>query len=343
MTDRPAMEPKTNPFGSLAVHREHFRHQIRKQLRMGKSLYKYVGPSHIDKVLGQSGFVTLKCGLPSEFNDPYELFLTMDFKEEPELIAFYADAVGKLPQLPVTCFSRSPSVVPMWAHYAEKLQGFVLEFDEEKIVEHCPKSGFGDIDYRDEPSDAVAKNLSLAYHIGKFRYMAFLHRSVFSAAYYTKQTCWAYEMERRMIVDPSEVVDRFGLTLCDLPKSALKSIISGPRSTKEAEDFLSTHAAACGSQFLRARIGRSTGIPYFLDSSDRPLVFVDGSLVQAMRHCASCREPIEPNFARCSWCRITDSHRENAADRNSYRILAAHGMLESYLEGIRKIERGERE
>jgi hypothetical protein len=81
-----------------------------------KHIYKYLGHEVIDKLFQSPDNVTFKCSLPKDFNDPYELFLTIDFKEEPELLAFYADAIGELPQYPTTCFSRSPAVIPMWAH-----------------------------------------------------------------------------------------------------------------------------------------------------------------------------------------------------------------------------------
>lgn len=41
-----------------------------------KSIYKYLGPEMIDKVFQTDG-VTLRCSLPKDFNDPYELFLTL--------------------------------------------------------------------------------------------------------------------------------------------------------------------------------------------------------------------------------------------------------------------------
>jgi hypothetical protein len=84
-----------------------------------KKIYKYIGPEHIDKIFHSPDVVTLKCSLPKEFNDPYELFRRIDFNERPDALAYYADAIGELPQLPTTCFSRSPAVIPMWAHYAQ--------------------------------------------------------------------------------------------------------------------------------------------------------------------------------------------------------------------------------
>ena len=102
-------------------------------IAQSKKIYKYIGPEHIDKVFHSSDVVTLKCSLPKEFNDPYELFLTIDFNERPDALAYYADAIGELPQLPTTCFSRSPVVIPMWAHYAQNHQGFAVEFSEDGL------------------------------------------------------------------------------------------------------------------------------------------------------------------------------------------------------------------
>ena len=100
---------------------------------MSKYIYKYVGSSYLDKIFMTKEHITLKCSYPKDFNDPYELFLTIDFNERPEVLAFYADAVGELPQLHTTCFSRSPAVLPMWAHYAQNLQGLCIEFDEKLL------------------------------------------------------------------------------------------------------------------------------------------------------------------------------------------------------------------
>lgn len=307
---------------------------------MSRSLYKYVAPGFVDKVFSAPDVVTLKCAYPSEFNDPYELFLTMDFSEKPELIAFYADVVGELPQLPTTCFSRSPAVVPMWAHYASNLQGFALEIDEEKLSERFQKSGFGDVDYQDEPSDTVADNLYRAYEIGKFRYMHFLRQSVFSAAYYTKQLCWSYEQERRMIADESEVSKREGLVLLDAPANCVRSIVCGPRASEEAIASLRTKAESIGCQFLQMKIGRSSGLPFFVEFEGKPAIFNGAGFSSAQYSCVSCREPIAEGPDSCSWCQIDDSHRQNAASRNSYRLLAQYGMLESYLEGVNRIDRG---
>lgn len=307
---------------------------------MGKYLYKYVGPTFFDKVFVGSDKVSLKCGYPADFNDPYELFLTMDFGERPELIAFYADVVGKLPQLPVTCFSRSPAVLPMWAHYASNLQGFVLELDEDQLAEHFPESSFGNVDYQDLPSDVVAENLYRAYELGKFRYMHFLRQSVFSAAYYTKQTCWIYEQERRMVVDESEVVKRDGISLIDVPIGCVRSIICGPRTSEEILQALRVHATLTGRDFFELKVGKSSSIPYFVNTKQQSHIFDGDELVLAPAYCAECKEPIKEDGELCSWCQIDESHKENAAARNSYRVLHRYGLLDSYIEGVNEIAKG---
>lgn len=307
-----------------------------------KSLYKYVGPESVDKVFRSPGFVTLKCGYPSEFNDPYELFLTMDFTAKPELIAFYGDVVGEIPQLPTTCFSRSPAVLPMWAHYASNLQGFVLEIDEQSLSKIFPRSGFGDVDYQDGPSAAVEENLYRAYEIGKFRYMHFLRRSVFSAAYYTKQSCWAYESERRMIVDETEVRKLNELTLLDVPTSCVKSIICGPRAKDHLVNQLQKEADTNNCAFFQMRIGKSTGLPYFDSPSGQKFAFYDENLSPVANTCRACSEPIKADRTHCSWCLIDDSHRQNAAQKNSFRLLDHYGILGSYMEGMQAIESGNR-
>ena len=55
---------------------------------MSTSIYKYVGRSYLDHVLGSTDRVTLKCSYPKAFNDQYELFLTVDFSDDPEALAF---------------------------------------------------------------------------------------------------------------------------------------------------------------------------------------------------------------------------------------------------------------
>jgi Protein of unknown function (DUF2971) len=222
---------------------------------MSKRIYKYVGNSNLDKVLSSSSHVTLKCSRPKDFNDPYELFLKMDFKDSPDLLAYYSEVIGDLPQIPTTCFSRSPIVIPMWAHYAETLTGFGIEFDEEKLAACFPKSGFGDVDYMDAPAEGLSDLLYRALELQKFRYVHMLQQSVFSTAYYTKSLCWNYEQERRMLVDESETRTEAGLILVDVPSDCITALICGPRASPATTRTLRKRAEQFACDFYTLRIG----------------------------------------------------------------------------------------
>lgn len=299
---------------------------------VGNKIYKYVGPGYIDKVFCQNELVTLKCSYPKDFNDPYELFLTIDFDEKPEVLAFYADIVGEMPQLPTTCFSLSPSVIPMWAHYANNHQGFAIEFDEDELSRCFPKSGFGDVDYQDEPEEGLTELLYRAYSTLKPRHTYMLRQGIFSAAYYTKASCWSYEKERRMIVADSEVRRIDDLILMDVPKSCVSALVVGPRASSETARAVRDKASQLGCDCLDLKVGRASAVPFFLDSAGNSLLFNGGRIQRAKASCATCKEPIESDLKYCPWCHIDESHRYKAAIRNPYRLLAHHGMLESYVE-----------
>lgn len=304
---------------------------------MTKHIYKYAGPDNIDRVFATPGTVTLKCSLPKEFNDPYELFLTIDFDEEPGALAFYKEAIGNLRQVPTTCFSRSPAVIPMWAHYARNLEGFAVELDEEQLREHFPESVFGDVDYRDTPDSALTDTLYRAYQIGKPRYVYFLNQDVFSAAYYTKTTCWSYEQERRMVIPESETRKAGDLTLIDFPSTCVSAIICGPRTSEANAKRLADIASTLNCKFYSIGIGRTSAIPFFISQEGTPHTF-DGTAIRSCpQYCASCREPNNKDDELCSWCQIEDDHERDAAARNPFRMYARYGMLDSYIKDMNEI------
>ncbi|MDD2270982.1 MAG: DUF2971 domain-containing protein [Desulfuromonadaceae bacterium] len=306
---------------------------------MSNRIYKYVGHSYLDKVFKPEDNVTLKCSYPKDFNDPYELFLTINYNERPEVLAFYADAVGELPQLPITCFSRSPAVIPMWAHYAETLQGFCIEFDEQLLGQFFPESAFGDVDYEDTPSAGLADTLYRAYEIGKPRYIHFLRKGVFSAAYYTKATCWNYEQERRMIVKESETRLIDELILMDVPKECITGLIVGPRASAVTIRAIREVAKQIGCRHFQLKIGRTSPNPFFVDEDGKSFIFSGTEIEFSSQFCSTCKEPISNESKQCSWCRIKEVHKEDAAMRNPYRMLAHCGLLESYIESVQVIDR----
>jgi hypothetical protein len=256
-----------------------------------KKIYKYIGPEHFEKVFHSSDVFTLKCSLPKEFNDPYELFLTIDFNERPDALAYYADAIGELPQLPTTCFSRSPVVIPMWAHYAQNHQGFAVEFSEDGLVKAFPESGFGDVSYSDAPRQDLSDILYRAYEIGKPRYTYFLQRGVFNAAYFTKASCWSYEQERRMIVPESDTRQAGPLTLLDAPNDCIASIICGPRASEQTKLALIKKAEEIDCRYFELRIGKSSATPYFVSTDGQPFSFDLAEIAQATNIARRAKSP----------------------------------------------------
>jgi len=154
----------------------------------------------------------------------------------------------------------------MWAHYAQNLEGFVIEFDEGKLVESFPESGFGNVDYRDASDAGLSDMLYRASEIGKPRYVYMLRKGVFRAAYYTKATCWSYEQERRMIVRESETRRLEDIILMDLPKECVTAFVSGPRASVDTISALRAKAAELGCRYFQLKIGRTSAAPFFVDS-----------------------------------------------------------------------------
>lgn len=306
---------------------------------MSKNLYKYAGPSNFEKIFEDEESVTLKCSYPKDFNDPYELFLTVDFNEDPDDLAFYAEAVGEIPQLPTTCFSRSPAVVPMWAHYAQNLEGFVIEFDEAKFAEAMPDSKFGDITYQDSAHEGLQGMLLKASRIGKGRYVYMLRGGVKSAAYFTKASCWSYEQERRMVATEDEVRTSGPIMLIDVPSDCVKSLICGPRASADLKAAIKAKAEEFGCNYYQIRIGRTTANPFFVDALERPHVFNGMDIEPSAQHCSSCSEPLPTKQKACSWCQIDESHQRAAAGRNPFRMYANLGLLDNYIEGMDEITR----
>lgn len=309
---------------------------------MAALLYKYVGASYLERVFELRNYVTLKCSLPKNFTDPFELFLTVSFQEKPEALAFYTDVIGDLPQLPVTCFSRSPSILPMWAHYAENLTGVVLAFDEEKLGTSFPNSGFGNIDYRDKPDPGLTDLLYHAFHMGKMRYLYMLRQSEFSSAYYSKASCWQYEQERRMLLSEQNMNVRSPGLLVDVPRNCLSAIICGPRASSEIVSLAHEKGEIAKCPVYRLRIGRSSTEPYFVDDAGMAYVFKRQSLAKAPAMCKSCGEALSRVRRTCSWCRIRQQHKVEAASRNSLRMLAQYGLLEEYISSMNNIARTHR-
>lgn len=308
---------------------------------MGSSLFKYAGPDVIAKALREAGICSFRCSLPREFNDPYELFLTIDYGQPPDVLAYYKEVIGEMPQRATTCFSKSPAVIPMWAHYAHDHRGVVIEIDEELLSEYRPNVGFGDVDYQDEPHAEILDQIHHALMTCKPRHVYMLQRAILSAAYYTKGACWSYEQERRLVAPLEEVEELGGIMLLKFPTDCITSLIVGHRASDETQEAIQRLAQQIDCSYRKLHIGRSSARPFFKCFNDEISVFEDGRFVDPDNCCASCREPISTDHELCGWCSIQDAHEVGAAKSNPMRMLDKLGHLQEYYEGMSRIDRGE--
>ncbi|WP_292080388.1 MULTISPECIES: DUF2971 domain-containing protein [Brevundimonas] len=300
---------------------------------------KYLPENLIDAVFTKDDKVTLKFSKPNEFNDPYELFLAADFNGDPEMLACFSEAIGELPQYPTTCFSRSPIVMPMWAHYAQNQTGFAIVFSEEAILEHIPDARFDDVSYSDTPSYDFSELVARVLHIGKPRYTYFLRNAVVKTAYFNKAACWQYEQERRMVVGNDDVTKSGNMMLMNVPAACVSKIVVGARADNTTRTRLQEVAKRIPAELMEMKIGRSSAVPYLVDEMGRPHSFVEGNIIPSERSCSTCSEPINETKLQCVWCQIPNETKLEVANRNPYRLIASYGGLENYIAQMDSIGR----
>lgn len=302
-----------------------------------KKIYKYMSPEIADKFLLANEMCSLKLSYLKDYNDPFEFFLTIDYNQGPELLAYYNEIIAMVTQQPVTCFSKSPLITPLWAHYASNSQGFVAEIDEAALTEWLRSQGddpsFGDIDYQDTPHQGMQGMLERAYVVSKPRHIGWLWQAIGSAAYFTKQSCWGYEQERRLIASEKLAVKvNDYLTLLHFPARCVTSIIVGAKAATETKLQLKEVAKTIGCNYFEKHIGRSSTTPFLLDTKSNTHAFNGSEIVPIQERCENCKEPTTLDSKLCSWCNINEKHIQNAKLRNSFRMLNNAGILDTYLE-----------
>jgi len=310
---------------------------------MTKKIHKYVGPKILELAMVRDGFVGFKCSYPKDYNDPYELFLSIDTNIEPELLAFYKESVGEIPQYPTSCFSNSPVVVPMWAHYGHSSMGFVIEIDEDKLREYFEDILIEDVAYADSADEEVASSLSHAFGTMKPRHTFFFHKQVMASAYFSKQSCWSYEQERRVVVPQQNIEEINGNMVFFAPAECVTALIAGARIEDKYWQQAEKISDSIGCTLYRGYIGKSYPEIFFRDKNNRVHVFSDGGLIRTDTICKTCSEPLSHSDNEsdvCSWCSITEVHEENAAKSNPYRVLQHAGILEEHVKAMESIWRG---
>lgn len=298
---------------------------------MARMLYKYFSSEVLELVFDRDGFCGVKCSYPQDYNDPFELFLGVDLSVPSHHLATYRDVVQELPQYPTTCFSKSPIVTPMWAHYAKDHSGFVLEFDTETMREHFKKIAIQDVRYRDAPDPSIAPLLERAAEIAKARYVYMLRSAVLVHAYFSKHTSWTYEQECRLVDQNNFSEDVAGNRILFIPIECVTSIIVGHKSTAPAVEGSRRIAEDNDLNWYHAVIGKSQGSPFLKDAAGQSFVFDSEGIKTAASICDSCSEPVAEGREFCPWCSITEEDNINAASRNPYRLLDHLGLLEGYV------------
>lgn len=300
-------------------------------------IYKYFCHDVFDLIFSREGFCGVKCSLPKDYNDPYELFLGMDLNASTEQLAFYKDIVGGIPQNPTTCFSESPVVSPMWAHYANNHSGFVLEFDLDEFRERFKGNPIWEVSYRSSPHESLKKILQRAEALKKPRYAYQLQEFVFVESYFTKYEEWSYERECRFVDMKKVTEDVNGNSILFIPIELVKSIIIGPKfPSKIIEDTIEL-SEEYAIDWYQLHIGKSHPKPYMKDKIDDAFVFNNACIAKAENLCGSCSEPLVNEAELCPWCKITEAHEDEAAQNNPFRILDHAGILENYMKSMSKV------
>lgn len=298
-----------------------------------KLIFKYFSDSVFEHVFVRDDHVGIKCTLPEDYNDPFELFLGVDLKQGSDLLATYSEVVQEIPSLLTTCFSKSPVVTPMWAHYGNNHKGFVIGFDVAELQEVFQDLLVREISYRKRPSETLISFAQMAARRKKPRDAMALRNAVIYQGYFSKYLEWSYEQEVRAVNFEDCVEDVSGHKILYVPQRCVAAVISGAKSSSQTKDALREAAQELGADFYVGKIGRSYPTPYLISSEGGGRVFADGEIAPPIAECAECAEPLRDKRDLCPWCSIDDAQRLDAAANNPFRILDHFGLLEEYVEG----------
>lgn len=166
----------------------------------------------------------------------------------------------------IGCFSKRQDNLLMWAHYADGLRGFCLEFDSQKLIPPDQDAKIYEVLYENEPAiidasvmavlhdqwdyhnDAFFETQALAKYRGEGRnYELSLYEAGVKDASYrlgeiyqkmlaTKPVQWSYEEELRLI-DFAPRTGQSG-TLMFYPENAIKSVIFGEKMTRDHQQLV---------------------------------------------------------------------------------------------------------
>ena len=276
-------------------------------------LFKYLSPEAVTKVLGMPKNVSLRFNLPSHYNDPYELFLVPDEPlDSMEERAYFEFFLNEKPQAPVTCFSRRPESVVMWAHYCRDAAGICLAVCEEKLVDQFYIAYIHNVEYSDEPARIPVGVIRFAVGTKKSRHTQRVLEIANRAAYFSKRSDWSYEQERRLVVPNDSVKDINGILLANLPSECITAVITGPNTSDELFGICQTWSSQSKVDLLRMHYSNRRFEPYFTSDTET-LCWNEGEFETILHTCCSCGEPVDEEQGElCEWCEVTDADKADA-------------------------------
>lgn len=300
-------------------------------------LFKYVSEETLRKIFENEGRFGFKFSYPSDYNDPFELFLKPgNVADDPEALALFCELFLSIPKLPTTCFSVRPDIIPMWAHYANNSSGCIIGVSEEKMRARLPHSAIDSVEYKVDVEPIDAFSLKYAAARRKPRHTYILARRMFSSAYFTKKSQWAYEMERRIVVQGDDLALLDDNMILEFDVDCIDALISGPKAETGCVSYCRDLGEAIGCEFYTMHVGKSTVAPFFV-GDEGTCLFDAGMFVSQDAACSECAEPVEEGADMCVWCSITEDDIADSAARNPLRLLDRYGLLDEYAAGMRKI------
>ncbi|QHX42182.1 DUF2971 domain-containing protein [Treponema vincentii] len=190
-----------------------FRSNDLKQVSTNK-IYKYYSyDCDEEKMFAPFLKNTLRYRHPSSLNDPYDCYIC---KKNG---GFY-ESIRKIEMRNVFVCSLTTSCddILMWSHYATNHQGFVLEYDLEKLrtINECQLEDFSYVEYSDDVIEKTTRDFLSDTSSERKSLKAIFHKS----------KCWEYEKEIRSVLYGSlySKNDYHDITL---PDNSISAVILG--------------------------------------------------------------------------------------------------------------------
>lgn len=169
---------------------------------------------------------SLRVGRILEFNDPFEWQLGikgLPLQCEKEIYRAIQDWLEDRNSVAgIVCFSAKCKEPLLWAHYADRHRGIVLEFDYDETSERLEK-----IIYSKNRVVLDIPNYKLP-HFTQGEFVQFAQKMVTQ-----KSLGWKYEQEYRLHVDLKDCDVHSGSFFIGIPDSVLRRVICGYRCDVE--------------------------------------------------------------------------------------------------------------